>query len=68
LDDPEPDQEYRLSGEISDPVLHAPNNPYSAALASQTTLEVIAKPELRDGEIEKLYILDARSPALLTPA
>lgn len=65
LDDPEPDEEHRLNGEIIDPILHAPNNPYSAALASQTTLEVVAKPELKDGEIERLYIMDARSPVLL---
>jgi hypothetical protein len=60
--------EPRFNGEIIDPILHTPNNPYSAALASQQVIEVVAKPELRDGEIEKLYISDVRARALLTSA
>ncbi len=55
-DDDDPD--HRTNGEITDPVLLTPNNPYSAALDSQRWLAVIGKAQLKDGEIEKLYISD----------
>jgi hypothetical protein len=55
-DDDEPEQ--RTNGEITDPILLAPNNPYSAALNGQRWLSVIGKPQLKDGDIERLYISD----------
>src|SRR5258708_6603111 len=52
------DADHRVSGEITDPQLHMANNPYSVALATQRWLSVVAKPELREGELERLYISD----------
>jgi hypothetical protein len=56
------DPERRLVGEIVDPVILRADNPYSRALSAQTWLQVSAKPELKDGEIERLYITDTASP------
>ncbi len=56
------DPEHRTNGEITDPILLAPNNPYSDALAAQIWLSVIGKPQLKDGEIERLYIADLAAP------
>ncbi|MGK7867714.1 hypothetical protein [Falsiroseomonas sp. E2-1-a20] len=50
--------EGRVSGRITDPVLTQPNNPYALALASRQPLSVLAKPTLRDGELERLFISD----------
>lgn len=55
-DDDDPD--HRTNGEITDPVLLTPNNPYAAALDSQRWINVIGKPHLKDGEIDRLYISD----------
>jgi hypothetical protein len=52
------DLDHRTNGEITDPVLLTPNNPYSAALDAQRWLAVMGKPQLKEGEIEKLYISD----------
>jgi hypothetical protein len=53
----------RFSGEITDPVTQAPQNPYSEALNKQRWLRVKAKAQLRNGEMEKLFILDvAQTP------
>jgi hypothetical protein len=54
--DEEPEQ--RLNGEITDPQLLHPRNPYSAAMDRQGWLAVRGKPQLRDGDIERLYISD----------
>lgn len=51
-----PDVRYR--GKITDPVIGQPNNPYVLALAEQVEIAVRAKPALRDGEIERLFISD----------
>ncbi len=56
------DPEHRTNGEITDPILLAPNNPYSAALDGQKWLAVVGKPQLKDGEIERLYIADLADP------
>jgi hypothetical protein len=58
--------ESRTVGEITDPVLLQPNNPYSAALNSQRWLPVIAKPQLKEGDLDKLFISDIASPLSLT--
>ena len=56
LRDDDPDQ--RLNGDITDPQLTLPNNPYSNAMDSQTWLTVKGKPQLRDGEVERIFISD----------
>ncbi|MDF2760966.1 MAG: hypothetical protein K0S99_3601, partial [Thermomicrobiales bacterium] len=43
-DDDDDDPDHRLVGEITDPVIHAPNNPYSDAMNSQHWLHVRGKP------------------------
>lgn len=66
LGEPEADSEdRRINGDITDPMLHAANNPYSLALANQRPLEVAAKPQLKDGQIEKLYISDVGTQTAL---
>ena len=57
----------RFSGEITDPIARTPHNPYSSALDNQRWLWVRAKAEIKDGELEKLYISDL-SPRALPPA
>jgi hypothetical protein len=52
------DTEQRYSGDITDPQIGLPRNPYSAAMDSQRWIMVKGKPRLRDGEIERLYISD----------
>jgi hypothetical protein len=52
------DRNERTNGEITDPILLMPNNPYPAALNSHRWLAVVGKPQLKDGEIERLYISD----------
>jgi hypothetical protein len=59
-DDDDPDQ--RLNGEITDPLLALPNNPYSHAIDKQAWLNVRGKPQLRDGEVERIYISDVEPP------
>ena len=56
------DQEQRYSGEITDPVIMVPHNPYSSAMDSQRWVTVRGKPQLRDGELEKLYISNVAMP------
>jgi len=54
----EDDPDRRTNGEITDPVLSTPNNPYATALNGQRWLTVWGKPQLKEGEIERLYISD----------
>lgn len=54
----EADPDRRISGDITDPIIFNANNPYSVALSQQRWLPVIAKAQLKDGEIEKLFISD----------
>jgi hypothetical protein len=51
--------EKRLFGKITDPALALPHNSYASALASRQPLRVRAKPTLREGEIDRLFISDA---------
>lgn len=48
--------EDRFVGEITDPSIMAPNNPYAVAFAAQATISVRARPTLRGGEIDRWYI------------
>jgi hypothetical protein len=65
------EEHQRFNGEITDPLVLLPNNPYSTAMDSQRWLRVRGKLQTRDGDIEKLYISDtdrspAHSPALIS--
>lgn len=53
------EEDQRLSGEITDPVLLLPHNPYSAAIDNQRWLAVKGKAQFREGEMERLYISNA---------
>jgi hypothetical protein len=57
----------RYNGEITDPVIRQPHNPYSAALDDQKWIPVKGKPQLKDGDIERLYISDLASLLTLPP-
>jgi hypothetical protein len=59
------DQDHRTNGEITDPILITPNNPYTAALNAQRWIAVVGKPQLKDGELERLYISDLAPTTLL---
>lgn len=50
--------ELRVVGEITDPAAQLPKNPYSTALDNQRWIWVRAKAQMKQGEIEKLYISD----------
>jgi hypothetical protein len=60
------DPEHRLIGEITDPVIQAAHNPYLEAFAAQRWIVVLGKAQIKDGEMEKLFISDVTSPKLLT--
>jgi hypothetical protein len=60
------DPNHRLNGEITDPIIQAANNPYLEAFAAQRWLIVLGKAQLKDGEMEKLFISDVPVPRLLT--
>lgn len=62
----EADPDRRILGDITDPIIFNPNNPYSVALSQQRWLPVIAKAQLKDGEIEKLFISDIAAQKALT--
>ncbi|MHA4731177.1 hypothetical protein [Ensifer adhaerens] len=51
----------RLSGQITDPQVAVPNNPYSSAFDSQKPITVKCKPQFNDGELERIYISDVAS-------
>ena len=58
------DPNDRFNGEITDPVAQVPKNPYSAALDNQRWIWVRAKAQLKNGEIERLYISDLATRSL----
>jgi hypothetical protein len=58
----------RFNGEITDPVAQSPKNPYSSALDNQRWLWVRAKAQVKDGELDKLYISDLSARGLPGPA
>lgn len=53
--------EKTVTGKINDPALNEPNNIYSQSLNDHIGFVCTAKPILKDGEIHKLYISDAKS-------
>lgn len=52
------DEENRVSARITDPAFALPNNAYVLAMAAQQLIVVRAKPTLKDGELERLFISD----------
>ena len=54
------DPDGRVAGKITDPLLASPNNPYALALAGKRAITIRAKPTLKEGEIERLYISDIK--------
>lgn len=52
----EHEADIRLAAKITDPAFALPNNGYAVALASQHLVAVRAKPTLKDGRIQKLFI------------
>jgi len=48
--------EDRVAGKITDPAFQMPNNTYAVSMAAKVWLEVRAKPTLKDGEIDRLFI------------
>jgi hypothetical protein len=57
-------EDRRVNGEITDPILLRPRNPYSEALTAQNWISVVGKAQLKDGDIEKLYISDIATPRI----
>jgi hypothetical protein len=55
-------QERPYRGKITDPALAVPGNIYTAAFNEDRRVLVTAKPVLRNGEIDTLYISDAKMP------
>jgi hypothetical protein len=49
-----------VSGKITDPALGMPNNVYTAALNQGVQLRVTAKPTLKNGLVQTLYVSDAK--------
>ncbi|WP_062233159.1 hypothetical protein [Aureimonas sp. N4] len=52
------DLDTRILGRITDPVFAQPNNPYVSAMAARRPIKVRAKPTLKDGAMERLFISD----------
>lgn len=50
------EDENRLSGKITDPAFILQNNVYVTAMADKAFLQVIGKPTLKNGEMERLFI------------
>ena len=48
-----------VRGRITDPMLSQAHNPYTASLDNHSVVTVTAKPIIKDGEIERVYISDA---------
>ena len=54
----EEDLDHRVTGEITDPIIQMPNDPYSAAFSAQRWITVMGKLQTKRGEAEKLFISD----------
>jgi hypothetical protein len=48
----------RITGEITDPIIQTPNDPYSAAFSAQRWITVMGKLQAKAGEADKLFISD----------
>ena len=55
-DDDEPGQRY--DGEILDPIIDQPDDPYSMSVTKKTPVRVRAKVEIKDGDFHKFFISD----------
>jgi hypothetical protein len=55
------DTEARYPGEITDPAISLPNNVYAITMAARQWLDVKAKLQLKDGEIDKVYVSNSLS-------
>ena len=51
-----PEGEARLNAKITDPEFMMANNRYALALAAHTSIKIVGKPTIRDGEVERLFI------------
>jgi len=56
------DSNARIRVEVSDPAFLLPANPYLSSYAHNEPVIVMAKATLKDGELERLYVSDARLP------
>jgi hypothetical protein len=54
----EEDAERRIAGEITDPIIQTPSDPYSAAFSEQKWITVVGKLQTRKGSADKLFISD----------
>jgi hypothetical protein len=52
----------RTRARITDPALYLVDNPYIRSFASRAPIEVKGKAEIRDGEIQTLFISNAKNP------
>jgi hypothetical protein len=48
----------RITGEITDPIIQTPNDPYSAAFSAKRWIKVTGKLQLKKGEPNRLFISD----------
>lgn len=62
------DQERRIAGEITDPQIKMPSNPYSRSLDAQKYISVKGKAQIKDGEIDRLFISDVVSSESASPS
>lgn len=54
----EEDSDRRVTGDITDPIIQMPSDPYSAAFSEQRWLTVVGKLQTKAGEPDKLFISD----------
>lgn len=54
--------EVRFKAEIKDPAFKLPGNAYRVAFSKELPIRVTGKATLRDGEIQTLFITDAKPP------
>ncbi|WP_250477371.1 hypothetical protein [Caballeronia sp. INML1] len=58
-------QQERVNGQIVDPTVTQPGNPYAEAMTAISRISILGKAEVdADGDIVKLYVLDTISPSL----
>jgi hypothetical protein len=50
--------ERRITGQITDPIIQTPSDPYSAAFSEQRWITVVGKLQIKGGEPDKLFISD----------
>jgi hypothetical protein len=56
------ESDHRVTGEITDPTIQTPNNPYSVAFSEQRWITVVGKLQMKAGEADKLFISDIVQP------